>query len=360
MADLTSLFNEQGQSIWLDNLSRAHLNDGSLTQRIAQGVRGLTSNPTIFAKAIQGSADYDVQFGQLMSAGNSAIDAYWHMVIDDIQAACDAFTPLYDSSDAVDGYVSVEVAPDLSRNTEGTLTAARDLHNRVDRANVMIKIPATVEGLPAIQSMIAEGRSVNVTLIFSPERHQAVMEAYIAGLEELASDSAADLSRVASVASFFISRVDTEVDKRLGTENQELLGTAAVAQGRLAYQNFLDAFSGPRWDALVQRGARVQRPLWASTGTKNPEYSDVLYVDELIGPDTVNTVPEATLDAYLDHGAIARTIDTDKAGTARILQALSEAGIDLGDVAEKLEEEGLASFEASFDEVIAALVDKAG
>jgi len=360
MADLTSLFNEQGQSIWLDNLSRAHLNDGSLTQRIAQGVRGLTSNPTIFAKAIQGSADYDVQFGQLMSAGNSAIDAYWHMVIDDIQAACDAFTPLYDSSDAVDGYVSVEVAPDLSRNTEGTLAAARDLHNRVDRANVMIKIPATVEGLPAIQSMIAEERSVNVTLIFSPERHQAVMEAYISGLEQLASDPAADLSRVASVASFFISRVDTEVDTRLGTENQELLGTAAVAQGRLAYQNFLDAFSGPRWDALVQRGARVQRPLWASTGTKNPEYSDVLYVDELIGPDTVNTVPEATLDAYLDHGAIARTIDTDKAGTARILQALSEAGIDLGDVAEKLEEEGLASFEASFDEVIAALVDKAG
>ena len=360
MADLTSLFNEQGQSIWLDNLSRAHLNDGSLTQRIAQGVRGLTSNPTIFAKAIQGSADYDDQFGQLMSAGNSAIDAYWHMVIDDIQAACDAFTPLYDSSDAVDGYVSVEVAPDLSRNTKGTLAAARDLHNRVDRANVMIKIPATVEGLPAIQSMIAEGRSVNVTLIFSPERHQAVMEAYISGLEQLASDPAADLSRVASVASFFISRVDTEVDKRLGTENQELLGTAAVAQGRLAYQNFLDAFSGPRWDALVQRGARVQRPLWASTGTKNPEYSDVLYVDELIGPDTVNTVPEATLDAYLDHGAIARTIDTDKAGTARILQALSEAGIDLGDVAEKLEEEGLASFEASFDEVIAALVDKAG
>ena len=360
MADLTSLFNEQGQSIWLDNLSRAHLNDGSLTQRIAQGVRGLTSNPTIFAKAIQGSADYDVQFGQLMSAGNSAIDAYWHMVIDDIQSACDAFTPLYDSSDAVDGYVSVEVAPDLSRNTEGTLAAARDLHNRVDRANVMIKIPATVEGLPAIQSMIAEGRSVNVTLIFSPERHQAVMEAYISGLEQLASDPAADLSRVASVASFFISRVDTEVDKRLGTENQELLGAAAVAQGRLAYQNFLNAFSGPRWDALAARGARVQRPLWASTGTKNPEYSDVLYVDELVGPDTVNTVPEATLDAYLDHGSIARTIDTDNARTARILQALSEAGIDLGDVADQLEEEGLASFEASFDEVIAALVDKAG
>jgi transaldolase len=358
MADLTALFDEQGQSIWLDNLSRAHLTDGSLTARIAQGVRGLTSNPTIFAKAIQGSSDYDEQFDELMSSGCSPIDAYWHMVIDDIQVACDSFTPLYESSDAVDGYVSVEVAPNLSRDTDGTLAAARDLHDRVDRSNVMIKIPATVEGLPAIRAMIAEGRSVNVTLIFSPERHQAVMEAYIAGLEELASDPDADLSRVASVASFFISRVDTEVDKRLDNANQELLGTAAVAQGRLAYQNFLDAFSGPRWDALAARGARVQRPLWASTGTKNPEYSDVLYVDELIGPDTVNTVPEATLDAYLDHGSVERTIDTDNTGTARILKALSEAGIDLGNVAEQLEEEGLASFEASFDEVIAALVEK--
>ena len=358
MADLTALFDEQGQSIWLDNLSRAHLTDGSLTARIAQGVRGLTSNPTIFAKAIQGSSDYDEQFDELMSSDCSPIDAYWHMVIDDIQAACDSFTPLYESSDAVDGYVSVEVAPNLSRDTDGTLAAARDLHDRVDRSNVMIKIPATVEGLPAIRAMIAEGRSVNVTLIFSPERHQAVMEAYIAGLEELASNADADLSRVASVASFFISRVDTEVDKRLDNANQELLGTAAVAQGRLAYQNFLYAFSGPRWDALAARGARVQRPLWASTGTKNPEYSDVLYVDELIGPDTVNTVPEATLDAYLDHGSVERTIDTDNTGTARILKALSEAGIDLGNVAEQLEEEGLASFEASFDEVIAALVEK--
>ena len=359
MADLTALFNEQGQSIWLDNLSRAHLRDGSLAQRIAQGVRGLTSNPTIFAKAIQGSDDYDEQFGQLMSSGSSPIDAYWHMVIDDIQAACDAFAPLYSSSDAIDGYVSVEVAPDLSRDTDGTLAAARDLHDRVNRPNVMIKIPATVEGLPAIQSMIADGRSVNVTLIFSPERHQEVMEAYISGLEELANDPNADLSLVASVASFFISRVDTEVDKRLGEGNQELLGAAAIAQGRLAYQNFLDAFSGPRWDALAARGARVQRPLWASTGTKNPDYSDVLYVDELIGPDTVNTVPEATLDAYLDHGAIARTIDGDRAETARTLRSLEDAGVSLNDVSEQLEREGLASFEASFDEVIAALVNKA-
>ncbi|MGB0729676.1 MAG: transaldolase family protein, partial [Ilumatobacteraceae bacterium] len=247
MADLTALFNEFGQSIWLDNLSRAHLNDGSLNARIAQGVRGLTSNPTIFAKAIQGSADYDEQFGALMADDVAPVDAYWHMVIDDIQAACDAFAPLYKSSDAVDGYVSVEVAPELSRNTNGTLLAARELHERVDRANVMIKIPATVEGLPAIQSMIAEGRSVNVTLIFSPERHQAVMEAYISGLEQLATDPDADLSRVASVASFFISRVDTEVDDRLGDSGHELCGTAAIAQGRLAYTNFLDAFSGPRW-----------------------------------------------------------------------------------------------------------------
>ena len=359
MADLTALFNEFGQSIWLDNLSRAHLNDGSLNARIAQGVRGLTSNPTIFAKAIQGSADYDEQFGALMGADVAPVDAYWHMVIDDIQTACDAFAPLYESSDAVDGYVSVEVAPELSRNTTGTLSAARELHERVDRANVMIKIPATVEGLPAIQSMIAEGRSVNVTLIFSPERHQAVMEAYITGLEQLATDPDADLSRVASVASFFISRVDTEVDNRLGESGHDLCGKAAIAQGRLAYQNFLTAFSGPRWEALAARGARVQRPLWASTGTKNPAYSDVLYVDELIGPDTVNTVPEATLDAFLDHGSSERMIDRDLAKTSTVLDRLSEANIDLDDVAERLEREGLASFAASFDEVIAALVAKA-
>ena len=359
MVDLTALFNEFGQSIWLDNLSRAHINDGSLNARIAQGVRGLTSNPTIFAKAIQGSTDYDEQFESLMAADVTPVDAYWHMVIDDIQAARDAFSPLYESSDAVDGYVSVEVAPELSRNTTGTLSAARELHERVDRANVMIKIPATVEGLPAISAMIAEGRSVNVTLIFSPERHQAVMEAYISGLEQLATDPDADLSRVASVASFFISRVDSEVDERLGDDGHDLCGTAAIAQGRLAYTNFLNAFSGPRWEALATRGARVQRPLWASTGTKNPAYSDVLYVDELIGPQTVNTVPEATLDAFLDHGSSARTVDPDLAETSAVLDRLSEANIDLDDVAEKLEREGLASFAASFDEVIAALVEKA-
>ena len=360
MADLTALFNEFGQSIWLDNLSRSHLNDGSLNARIAQGVRGLTSNPTIFAKAIQGSTDYDDQFATLMASGVTPVDAYWHMVIDDIQAACDAFAPLFKSSDAIDGYVSVEVAPELSQNTAGTLSAARELHERVDRANVMIKIPATMEGLPAISAMIAEGRSVNVTLIFSPERHQAVMEAYISGLEQLATDPNANLSRVASVASFFISRVDTEVDDRLGGNSHNLHGTAAIAQGRVAYTNFRNAFSGPRWEALAARGARVQRPLWASTGTKNPSYSDVLYVDELIGPHTVNTVPEPTLDAFLDHGSSARTVDRDLAETSAILDRLSEANIDLDDVAEKLEREGLASFEASFDEVIAALVEKAG
>jgi len=360
MADLTALFNEFGQSIWLDNLSRSHLNDGSLNARIAQGVRGLTSNPTIFAKAIQGSTDYDEQFATLMASGVTPVDAYWHMVIDDIQAACDAFAPLFKSSDAIDGYVSVEVAPELSQNTAGTLSAARELHERVDRANVMIKIPATMEGLPAISAMIAEGRSVNVTLIFSPERHQAVMEAYISGLEQLATDPNANLSRVASVASFFISRVDTEVDDRLGGNSHKLHGTAAIAQGRVAYTNFRNAFSGPRWEALAARGARVQRPLWASTGTKNPSYSDVLYVDELIGPHTVNTVPEPTLDAFLDHGSSARTVDRDLAETSAILDRLSEANIDLDDVAEKLEREGLASFEASFDEVIAALVEKAG
>ncbi|NDI02372.1 MAG: hypothetical protein EBY57_11405, partial [Actinobacteria bacterium] len=215
-----------------------------------------TTTVRVFGSAIQGSDDYDEQFNGLIASGVTPVDAYWHMVIDDIQAACDAFAPLYESSDAIDGYVSVEVAPDLSRDTNGTLAAAQDLHNRVDRRNVMIKIPATVEGLPAIRSMIAQGRSVNVTLIFSPERHQQVMEAYISGLEELASDPSEDLSRVASVASFFISRVDSEVDKRLGSPDHDLCGTAAIAQGRLAYNNFIEMFSGPRWEALAARGAR--------------------------------------------------------------------------------------------------------
>lgn len=359
MTILHELSQLHGQSIWIDDLRRSHLHDGTLADRIEQGVRGLTSNPTIFAKAITGSSDYDVQFAGLIAAGAEPESAYWTMVVDDIRAACDRFAPLHIESGGGDGFVSVEVSPTLARDTSGTIDASRDLRHRVDRSNVMIKIPATVEGLPAIRRMIEEGTSVNVTLIFGLERYAAVIEAYLAGLEDLAADPSADLASVASVASLFVSRVDTEVDRRLAdSPSAGLAGTAGLCQSRRAYAMFREAFSGPRWDALAGRGARVQRPLWASTGTKNPAYSDVMYVDGLIGPDTVNTVPTATLDAFLDHGRAERTVDGDPA-VSETWAALARAGVDMGDVAAVLEREGLESFAASFDEVLSALTAKA-
>ena len=360
MSRLVELHDRCDQSIWLDNLSRRLMSDGALSARIAQGVRGLTSNPTIFAKAIQGSDDYDDQFSALIADGADVASAYWSMVLDDIARACDEFAPLHTASSGIDGFVSVEVAPDLARDTKGTLSAARELHVRLSRPNAMIKIPATVEGLPAIRQMIAEGRSVNVTLIFGLDRYRAVMEAYLAGLEDLASDPNADLSSVASVASFFISRVDSEVDRQLASRGAEALrGRAALTQGRLAYAAFVETFRGPRWEALAARGAQPQRPLWASTGTKDPSYSDVLYVDGLIGPSTVNTLPEATLDAFIDHGTVDRTIDRDVHADRNMWQQLADAGIDMGAVATQLEEEGLAAFASSFTEVMDALRAKA-
>jgi transaldolase len=285
------------------------------------------------------------------------------MVLQDITSALDAFADLHAASDGVDGYVSVEVDPTLAQDGAGTETAARDLHTRIARPNLMVKIPATEAGLPAIRQMIAEGRSINVTLIFSLDRYEKVMEAYVSGLEQYATTDGADLSQVASVASFFISRVDTEIDRRLdeiGTpEALALRGAAAVAQGKLAYQAFQRVFSGPRWEALAARGARVQRPLWASTSTKNPAYPDTLYVDELIGPDTVNTLPDATIEAFADHGTVARRVDADVDEAERVWAALPAVGIDLDDVADRLETEGLASFQASFDELLAALATKA-
>jgi transaldolase len=360
---LTSLSDDFGQSPWLDNLKRGYLTSGQLAELRDRGVRGLTSNPTIFQKAIQGSDDYDEQFRELAADEHPVIDDYWAMVLADIHGACDVLSRVYDRTDGLDGYVSVEVDPGLARDAEGTETAARDLHERLRRRNLMVKIPATEAGLPAIEEMIAEGRNINVTLIFSLDRYQAVMEAYLTGLERLAADPAADLSRVASVASFFISRVDTEVDRRLeaiGTpEALELRGKAAVAQGRLAYQQFLATFSGPRWEALAARGARVQRPLWASTSTKNPDYPDTLYVDSLIGPHTVNTLPEPTLEAFDDHGTLARTVDADPDGAGRVWRALADVGVDMDDVAERLEDEGVDAFAKSFDELIATLETKA-
>ena len=356
---LHQLYDEQGQSPWLDNLRRGWITGGELQGWVDRGVRGITSNPTIFQKAIEGSPDYDDQFGQLSSGGTSVEAAYWELVTQDVQDALGIMRPVYDASDGVDGFVSLEVAPGLARDTQGTIEAARHLHETIAQPNLFVKIPATAEGVPAIRQMISEGRSINVTLIFSLERYAEVMEAYLAGLEACEGD----LSGVRSVASFFVSRVDTEVDRRLeeiGSEEALFLrGTAAIAQARQAYQMFLQTFSGARWEALAARGAKVQRPLWASTSTKNDEYPDTIYVDSLIGPDTVNTIPDATLELFLDHGTVARTLDNDPGGPAAKLEKLAEVGVDLDDVAQRLEDEGVASFGKSFDELITALTTKA-
>jgi transaldolase len=363
MERLIRLFDEFGQSPWLDNLKRSYLTAGTLADLRDGGIRGLTSNPTIFQKAIQGSPDYDDQFSELAKLGNPVISDYWALVLQDINGALDTLTPVYESSGGGDGFVSVEVDPGLAHDRTGTIAGARTLHTHIDRPNLMVKIPGTAEGLGAIEQMIAEGHSINVTLIFSLDRYQEVMEAYLAGLERFAAQPGADLAPVASVASFFISRVDTEVDKRLDAigspEALALRGTAAVAQGKLAYQLFQKTFSGSRWEALAARGAKVQRPLWASTSTKNPAYPDTLYVDELIGPDTVNTLPDATIEAFADHGTLARRVDADVDQAEAVWKGLAGVGVDMDDVAATLESEGVASFQKSFDELLDALGQKA-
>jgi len=359
MTKLQDLYEVGGQSPWLDNLRRDWIEDGQLAEWVARGVRGVTSNPSIFQKAMTGQAVYDPQFRELLDQDRSVDDIYWDMVVTDIGWALDILRPVFEASEGLDGFVSVEVAPSLARDTAGTLEAARGLHQRIDAANLYVKIPGTAEGVPAIQQVIADGKSVNVTLLFSVSRYAEVIEAYLAGLE--AHDG--PLAPVSSVASFFVSRVDSEVDKRLeaiGTpEAKALKGKAAVANAQLAYELFLQKFSGPRWEALAARGARVQRPLWASTSTKDPSYPETLYVDTLIAPDTVNTMPEATLDAFEEGGTIARTADADLDGARKVLADLAALGIDLDAVTQQLEDEGVASFQKAFDELIASLAEKA-
>ena len=361
-ADITKLhelFQEHGQSPWLDNLRRGWITDGELQAWVDRGVRGITSNPSIFQKAIEGSEAYTDEFQSLLGEGHSVEESYWGLVTSDIEAALAIMRPVYDESNGLDGYVSVEVDPGLARDQAGTEAAARQLWDRIDEPNLYVKIPATAEGVPAIRQMIAEKRNINVTLLFSVERYREVMQAYIEGLEA----AEGDLSHVSSVASFFISRVDVEVDKRLEMLETEassaLRGKAAVANGKLAYAAFRETFSGPRWKALVARGARVQRPLWASTSTKNPEYPDTLYVDELIGPDTVNTIPDATLEAFLDHGTVASTLATGLDDAQSTLADIAALGVDLDDVTAQLEDEGVAAFEKSFDALLDSLGAKA-
>ena len=347
-----------GQAIWLDFIRRSFLDSGELGELVAKGLRGVTSNPSIFQKAITASTDYDAAVERLVGEGRSVNDIYEALAIQDIRRACDIMQPVYVSTDGVDGYVSLEVNPKLAYDTEGTVMEARRLSSLVDRPNVMIKVPATPEGIPAIETLTGEGININVTLIFSLQQYEDSAMAYIRGLEKLA-DANVDFSRVASVASFFVSRVDGKVDPKLvELGNGELQGKIAIANAKMAYHRFGEIFSGPRWEKLAGQGARVQRPLWGSTSTKNPDYPDTLYVDELIGPHTVNTLPPETLDAFLDHGCAARTVDADVEEAKQHLADLAEIGIDLGEVTKELMGEGVDAFADSFDELMSGIAEK--
>jgi transaldolase len=357
MSDKLAELSEAGVSIWLDDVSRRRLTTGNLAELVRdKHVVGVTSNPTIFAKALSDAADYDDQVRELAARGASLAAAVKEITTTDIRNACDLFRDVWQATAGIDGRVSIEVDPRLAHDTDKTVAEALDLWKTVDRPNLYVKIPATAAGIPAITSTLAEGVSVNVTLIFSVERYREVMDAFLAGLEQ-AKANGHDVSKITSVASFFVSRVDTEVDKRLdaiGTDEAKALrGKAAVANARLAYAAFEEVIASDRWQALAAAGARPQRPLWASTGVKNPDYADTMYVDELVVADTVNTMPENTLHAVADHGKITGDTVTGTAGAAQeLFDALSAAGIDVADVFVTLESEGVEKFEKSWEELL--------
>jgi transaldolase len=361
---------ELGQSVWLDYIRRGILDNGELERMIRESyLRGVTSNPAIFEQAIARSDDYDDELELLSAEGAEALEVYETLAISDIQRAADLFRGIYDSANGADGFVSLEVSPELAHDTAGTLEEARRLWAAVARPNVMIKVPGTDEGLPVIEQLIAEGVNVNITLLFSLEGYEKVMEAYLLGLERRAA-AGHPLDHVASVASFFVSRVDTAVDKLLedrlvgardDAERQRirgLFGKAAVANAKLAYLRFQEVFGSDRFLRLRERGALVQRPLWASTSTKNPEYRDVIYVEELIGPDTVNTMPLATVEAFADHGVARRTVDEDVAGAKRVIAELEELGIDFPEVTRQLQLEGVEKFVDPFRHMLRKIEEK--
>jgi transaldolase len=356
-----------GQSIWLDFIDRTILRNGDLQRRIRDdALTGMTSNPSIFEKALAEGSTYDDQLRS--TSGNvTALEMFEIIATTDVRDACDIFRPIYDKTNGADGYVSIEVSPGAANDANATVSEASRLWATVDRPNVMVKIPGTKEGARAVRQSIANGLNINITLLFSIDAHRSVIEAYMGGLEDRVA-AGKEISHIHSVASFFVSRVDTEVDKRLdalaekGTGDRAQLdalhGKAAIANAKLAYRLFQNEFSSPRWKALAAKGGNVQRPLWASTSTKNKAYRDVMYVEQLIGPDTVNTMPPATIDAFRDHGVVERTVDRDVDESQRQIDAIEKAGISMASVTDKLLVDGLASFQKSFDTLLAGLETK--
>jgi len=354
-----------GQSVWLDQIDRTMIRSGLLARYRDAGVSGVTANPTIFARALESSDAYADEIARRLEARQEPESIVWDLLIEDVQAAADVFRPVYDREHGGDGFVSIEVSPEVAGDTERTIAAARELQRRCARPNVMVKIPATPAGLPAIQTMIADGANINVTLIFGIERYVKVVEAFLAGLEQHRARGG-DLGRVHSVASFFVSRVDTKVDEQLTKKMEQLdstrrpeleglFGRAAIANSKLAYALFTQLHSGSRWDALRSAGAAVQRCLWASTSTKNPRYRDTMYVEELIGPATINTMPVATFEAFRDHGQVELTLQKDVDGARHVLERLAMVGIDLAAITQELEDEGVSGFAKSFRESIERL-----
>ncbi len=363
---------DYGQSIWMDNLTRDLIQSGDLKRMIDRGVRGLTSNPAIFEKAIVGNAIYDADIEAGIRAGTPVEKIYESLVFEDIRHACDIFRPVYDESGGLDGYVSIEVPPTIALDTEATISEALRYYQEIGRENVMIKIPGTVEGLPAVERVIGEGISVNVTLLFSVNSYVETAWAYIRGLEARAAKGE-DISKIASVASFFLSRIDNNIDGKIETRLKEgvtditheaklktILGKVAIANAKVAYQKYKEIFSGDRWQALADKGANVQRLLWASTGTKNPQYSDVMYVDQLIGADTVNTLPPATIEACADHCDVASRVETDVDEAYNILNSLKDpdVNINLDQVMAELLTEGIDKFIQPYQSLITSLEGK--
>jgi transaldolase len=368
MKNRLQLLHDQGQSIWLDYIDRTMLHDGELERRIREdALTGMTSNPTIFEKAMAEGSAYDAQLASA-PPGLTAWDRFELIETTDVRDACDRFRPIYDREGGADGFVSIEVSPGAAHDAKSTIAEAHRLWSMVDRPNVMVKVPGTAEGAAAVRQLIADGLNINITLLFSIDAYRAIIDAYFDGLEARVR-AGQPIDRIASVASFFVSRVDTEADKRIDAllktadsatrgRLESLRGKVAIANAKLAYALFRERFAGARWEALRAKGARLQRPLWASTSTKNPAYRDVMYVEDLIGPDTVNTMPPQTIEAFRDHGVVERTVDRDIEGERKLIAELESLGISMKSITDKLLVDGVASFAKSFDTLIAGIEKK--